>query len=169
MRILWCITGGEHLLAECVGLIEGLGDVTVVFSAAGQEVAGMYGFLDRIKAAAREVVAEGGQGRCAPIIMSLRSYEKVVVAPCTANTAAKVAHGIADSIVSNIVSQALKVRVEVVVLPTDSSKEITGKTVGGGDIRIRCRDVDIRNVRKLKDEMKVVYTPEELAGALKHR
>lgn len=163
---MWCITGGEYMLAECVDILDGLGDVTVVLSAAGEEVAGMYGLLDRIREAAAEVVVEREQGSCAPLIMGLRSYGRVVVAPCTANTVAKIASGIADSLVSNVVSQALKVGVEVIVLPTDAVGEVKGKTAGGKDIEIRCRDVDIRNVERIRGEVRVVYSPGELADAL---
>ena len=166
MRVLWCVTGGEYLLRECVELMGELGEVTIVLSSAGEEVAGMYGFIDKIKAAAEEVVCEGGQPACAPIVMRLVSYDRVVVAPCTANTVAKVVSGIADSLVSNIVAQALKVGVEVVVLPTDAVKETKGETVVGEEIKITCRDVDLRNVESLNDEVKVVYTMEELAQAL---
>jgi flavoprotein len=90
----------------------------------------------------------------------------VVVAPCSANTAAKIALGIADSLVTNIVSQALKSCVKVVVLPTDAEPEVTGKTVSGKDVRIRCRRVDLENVERLKQEMVVVRNKTELEKAL---
>jgi dihydromethanopterin reductase (acceptor) len=167
MMIIWCITGGEYMLAECVALIEGLPEVTVAFSAAGAEVAAMYGLAERIVAVADDVIHEGRQGACSPVVMRLHEFEKVVVAPCTANTAAKVAHGIADSLVSNVVSQALKLGRQVIILPTDAVKEVTGKGVDGGEIKITCRDVDLKNVEELKRQARVVYTPGDLGDALR--
>jgi len=166
VKCLWCLTGGEYLLAESMEVLKRQSGATVAVSTAGLEVVSMYGLLDELKGAADDIVLEGTHGRSAPIIMMLRSYDVVVVAPCSANTAAKIAHGIADSLVTNIVSQALKSCVKVVVLPTDAEPEVTGKTVSGKDVRIRCRRVDLENVERLKQEMVVVRNKTELENAL---
>ncbi|MFH1055257.1 MAG: flavoprotein [Candidatus Altiarchaeota archaeon] len=166
MRVLWCITGGEYLLAESASILEGLDDVTVIFSAAGEEVSRMYGQYERIVKAASEVVLERKQGRSTPALMSLNSYDLVIVAPCTGNTVAKVVHGIGDSVVSNVVCQALKSGIRVIVLPTDSTRNVTGKSLSGRDVHLKCRAVDLENVKKLKKEVKVVRSAQELAAVL---
>ncbi|MBD3388604.1 MAG: hypothetical protein GF416_06005 [Candidatus Altiarchaeales archaeon] len=166
MKLLWCITGGEYHLEECVEYIEGLNDITLVFSQAGMEVTAMYGLMERIRNLGCEIVHEKDQGSSAPIIRRLRQYGKVVVAPCTANTAAKIANGIADSLVSNIVSQGLKMGLEIIVLPTDSAEEVKGKAVDGSEVSIRCRDIDLENVDKIRGEVLVVSEPGHLGEAL---
>ncbi|MFH0862953.1 MAG: flavoprotein [Candidatus Altiarchaeota archaeon] len=166
MRVLWCVCGAEYFLEESVSVLEGLGDVTVVLSSAAQEVASMYLLLERIKAAAKETVYESRHGDSSTLIMRLGRFDKVVVAPCSGNTAAKLAHGIADSLVTNVVSQALKGGVSVVILPTDAAKTVTGKTVSGGKITLTCRRVDLENVRKLRREVKVVKNAEELGKSI---
>ncbi len=164
MAVLWCVTGGEWMLEECVSLMESLDDVTVAFSGAGGEVGRMYGLHGRITDAAETVVE--GRMACSPIVMKLRGYDRVVVAPCTANTVAKIVHGVADSLVTNIVSQALKMGVDVVVLPTDAAEKVKGRTVDGREFELACRKVDLDNVKKLAAEVKVAYTVDELAGLL---
>jgi len=125
MRILWCITGAGHLLEECLEAMEKSQDeVTVALSSAGEEVARTYGLLDRIKKVAVETILEREQGASFPVSgrMAKKEYGLLVVAPCTANTIAKIANGIADSLASNLVAQAQKNEIPVVILPTDIEK-----------------------------------------------
>jgi hypothetical protein len=65
------------------------------------------------------------------------------------------------------VSQALKAGLRVVVLPTDSRKSVTGRTVSGKDLKLRCRKVDLDNVKRLAKEVEVVYDAPGLRRALK--
>jgi flavoprotein len=67
----------------------------------------------------------------------------------TANTVAKVVCGIADSMASNIIAQALKSRTKVVVVPTDLKKEIDTLIPSGKKINIKCRKVDLKNANSL--------------------
>lgn len=125
MRVLWCITGAGHLLEECVEVMEEFGeDITVALSSAGEEVARMYGLLDRINNLGVETILEREQGKSFPVCgrMARREYDLLLVAPCTANTIAKIANGIADSLASNLVAQAQKTGIPVIVLPTDTEK-----------------------------------------------
>jgi flavoprotein len=154
MSILWCITGAGHLLDECVEKIEELSktaEVTVVFSDAGYEVALMYGLFDRIKNSAAEIILEKNQRKSSPFVGRLykKEFEKVIVAPCTANTTAKVVHGIADSLVTNIVAQSGKAGTPVYILPTDAVKALKTKLPSGKEITIHCRDIDIENTKLL--------------------
>ncbi len=128
MKILWCITGAGQFLIESLEALNKsseAGHVTVVFSDAGYVVCRMYGLLSDLEAKYPDIVLEEKQGASSPLVgrLSRKEYDKVVVAPCTANTTAKIACGIADSLVSNIVAQAGKCRVPVYVLPTDAVKK----------------------------------------------
>lgn len=128
MKILWCITGaGQFLLESLAGMDKSAetGRVTVVFSLAGYEVCRMYGLLSDIETKYPDIILEEKQGASSPLVgrLARKEYDKVVVAPCTANTSAKIAYGIADSLVSNIVAQAGKCKVPIYVLPTDAVKK----------------------------------------------
>jgi dihydromethanopterin reductase (acceptor) len=127
MNVLWGITGAGHHLTESACAIRKISKkntVTVAFSGAGYEVAQMYGLLSEIEDAASETIREETQGWSSPIVgrVALREYDAVVVSPCTANTAAKIVHGIADSLITNVVAQAVKSRTPVYVVPTDQQK-----------------------------------------------
>ena len=133
--VAWAFTGGAHLLPESVEAVEALVDrgicVTAYVSAAGEEVLRMYGLLDRVVRACRgeyprEVVFEREEGksfpRAARVFRGL--YDAVVVSPATQNTCAKIAYGIADSLVSTLASLSLKARVRLWVVPTDVKEAV---------------------------------------------
>ena len=129
---MWCITGAGHLLEEIVDVMSKISRknrISSVFSNAGYEVAGMYGLLEKIESISSEIILEKDQGKSCPITgrFSRGKYGKVIVAPCTANSTAKIYHGVADSLVTNIVSQAIKNKIPVVILPTDMKKKVKSR------------------------------------------
>jgi dihydromethanopterin reductase (acceptor) len=127
MNLLWCVTGAGHLLFESFALMQYVHnehEVTVAFSGAGSEVARMYGLHEMIARVFKEVVSEQDQGYSSPLVgrLAKREYDLVVVAPCTANTVAKIVRGIADSLITNLVAQAVKSGLPVYIVPTDFEK-----------------------------------------------
>jgi dihydromethanopterin reductase (acceptor) len=128
MKILWCVTGAGQFLYESIEAMNKCtaeSQVTLVLSKAGYEVCRMYGLLSDLEKRYSEIILECNQGASSPVVgrLSQKEYDMVLVAPCTANTAAKIVSGIADSLASNIVAQAGKCKVPVVVLPTDAVKK----------------------------------------------
>jgi len=121
MKILWCITGAGHLLKECCEILN-FADTAVV-SSAGEEVMRMYG----IKIRTKEIILESTQGKSFPFCgrVSKKEYDAVVAAPCTSNTIAKIACGISDTLVTAVLTQALKSEIPVYVLPTDIKQGLT--------------------------------------------
>lgn len=127
--ILWCITGSGYLLKETIDTINKIRNsflVTVALSNAGEEVIRMYGLESRLFSLSHEIIFEREQGFSSPIVGRLYrgDYSKVVVAPCSANTTAKIVYGIADSLITNIVAQSLKAGIDVLVLPTDIKPKV---------------------------------------------
>jgi dihydromethanopterin reductase (acceptor) len=173
MRILWCITGGGHLLEESCAELETAAkehEVTVAFSRAGREVASAYGCFSRIEKSAKNVAYEEQQGYSNPIVGRLGRFDAVVVSPCTANTAAKIRYGIADSLASNIVAQALKAGIRVAIVPTDSERLVETRIPSGRKIRIRCRRTDLENLKKLRksEGIAVLKHPDGIKRFLKN-
>jgi len=143
MKIAWCITGAGHFLKESFeafrsikkGVRPGPSNlkpqpstlkITIFISNAGVEVLRMYGIFDKLKEISNgeymeEIFTEKEQGSSSPKAgrFSLRKYDAVVVSPATSNTVAKIAYGIADSLVTNVVSLASKACIPVYVVPTD--------------------------------------------------
>ncbi|MCD1295441.1 archaeoflavoprotein AfpA [Methanocella sp. CWC-04] len=78
-------------------------------------------------------------------------YDMFLVAPMTANTTAKIAYGISDTLLSNAVSQGAKARVPIYVYPPDNKKgELETILPGGKKLTLYIRDVDVENVDKLR-------------------
>lgn len=128
MNVLWGITGAGHLLAESSEAVRKAAKkhkITVAFSSAGFEVARMYGLLQEIEDCAQETINEEDQGWSHPLVgrVALKEYDAVIISPCTANSAAKIVCGIADSLVTNIVAQAVKSKTTVYLVPTDAEKK----------------------------------------------
>ncbi|WP_238374125.1 flavoprotein [Ignicoccus hospitalis] len=125
--MLWAVTGAGHWMRESAEVFEKLAkraQVTVIFSKAGYEVAKLYGVLKKFE------VATGGYYRELEVDpkplshvygrVMRRAYDAVVVAPMTANTAAKFVLGIADNLVTTALAMARKAGVEILALPTDA-------------------------------------------------
>jgi dihydromethanopterin reductase (acceptor) len=167
MKILWCITGGGYLLEESCKAIQAMAkehEVTIAFSNAGKEVVSMYGYSKLIEKLSDRFIREEEQGYSSPMVCRLGRFDLIVVSPCTANTVAKIVHGIADSLVTNIVAQALKSKRKVIVVPTDTKIDVETVIPSGKRIMIRCRDIDLENVEKIKsiEGVIVIKTPDEV-------
>ncbi len=128
MKIGFGITGAGHLLLESVELLEKLTqehDVTVLLSAAGEEVIKMYGLFERVKKLNNgyynELILEKDQKFSYPITgrFSLGKYDLLIITPTTSNTIGKIVNGIADSLITNAVAQAGKGHVKTIIVPVD--------------------------------------------------
>jgi flavoprotein len=78
-------------------------------------------------------------------------FDLFLVCPMSANTAAKIAHGIADSLLTNGVSQAAKARIPIYIYPADQYEgSVTTILPDGKEMTLYMRDVDIENANLLK-------------------
>ena len=141
-------------------LREDLGDrleVAVALSRAGAEVSRIYGVLSKLSEIASRtryggLYLDSGPASWLPLVgrVSTGTYDLVIVAPATSNTVAKVVYGIADTLVTNIVSQALKSRTPVLILPSDYGEEVT--------TQLPCR-VDVSNCVKCYECLSEGFCP----------
>jgi dihydromethanopterin reductase (acceptor) len=155
MKIAWCITGAGYFLKESYEVFQSIKEeyeeikITIFISNAGVEVLRMYGIFDKLKEISNgdymeEIFTEPEQGSSFPKAgrFSLKKYDVVVVSPATSNTVAKVANGIADSLVTNVVSLAMKGCIPLYIVPTDCSPgKITSEMPYSID-RDKCRGCD---------------------------
>ncbi len=128
MKIAWGITGAGHMLLESVETLEELSnehEVTVLLSAAGEEVLKMYGLYNRVEAVTggyyQELVLEKDQKFSYPLAgrFSLGRYDLLIISPSTSNTIAKVVNGIADTLITNAIAQAGKGKTQTLIVPVD--------------------------------------------------
>jgi len=77
-------------------------------------------------------------------------FEFLLIAPATSNTVAKIAVGIADTLLCNAAIQALKAFVPVYIMPTDYREGVvTTRLPDGHEMKLRIRKEDADNSRKL--------------------
>ena len=78
-------------------------------------------------------------------------YDMFLVAPVTANSTAKIAHGISDTLITNAVSQGTKARIPIYLYPPDNKPgELETILPGGKKLTLYIRDVDVENVNKIR-------------------
>jgi len=148
-RTAWCITGAGCFLEESLDLVARCRDVTVFCSRAGEEVLGMYRLMKRLREMKIPVVTDRGASSPPCGGMALGRYDRLVIAPATANTVAKCVVGIADTLPTNLFAQAGKAGIPSVILPTDSDSVTTSEDPFGRSFKVHVRKVDIENLKKL--------------------
>ncbi len=154
MKILWCVTGAGHLLLESVEFIEKISqqhEITVAMSNASIEVAKMYSLYERIKKISSEIILEKDQRASFPFVarMYKEEFQRILVMPCSANTTAKIAHGIADTLITNIVAHGVKNQISVIIFPTDFQKTETTTLPNEKKAILKIRDIDLENTKKV--------------------
>jgi archaeoflavoprotein AfpA len=174
LKIAWGITGcGDHL-AESVDVMKILHKkhnlaVDVILSKAGEEVVTRYKLWDEITQNFDRVFIEITANT--PFLigpLQLGKYDLLLICPATANTTAKIAYGIADSLLTNCVAQAMKARTPVYIFPVDQKLGKIATTMPNKKtISLTMRDVDVENAEKLK-RMKgitVLSSPKDIEQA----
>lgn len=176
LKILWGITGCGDKLEETVNIMKKLQkkhnlDVRVVLSKNGEIVVRMYKLWRSLQDNFNKVMIERGPN--APFLVAplqTGKYDFFLICPATANTTAKIAHGIADSLISNCASQALKAGTKVYIYPVDQkSGKITTVLPDGEKLTLTIREIDVENAERLK-RMKgitVISKPEDIEEIIK--
>lgn len=162
-RIVWGITGSGDHIQEIVATMKQMEEhpnhrVTVIVSKAGEQMLRWYGLWDELNGSFRKVMKESNAN--VPFIagpLQLGKYDILVVVPLTANSTAKIAHGIADTLITNAVAQTLKGNTPVLLYPVDQfDTEIEALGPKGEKFIIRPRNIDLENVRLLKEMERVI-------------
>lgn len=178
LRIIWGITGSgdrmDEILETMIHLneLDGL-KISVVVSKAGEQVLQWYRLLERLKSSFDRVLIETNAN--VPFIagpLQIGKYDLLLVAPLTGNSTAKIAYGIADTLITNAVAQALKGNTPVFVYPVDQFAEpIETKGPDGIKFNVLPRTIDLENVDRLRNmEFVTVLTePSEIADLIKRK
>lgn len=131
VSIAWGITGAGYFLEETFATMQRVVNtnrvkVTTYLSAAGVNVVRIYGLWNQLEQISngnylQEILTETEEGAGSPRAGRLLRgiYKALIVSPASGNTVAKVAHGIADTLVTNAITQAQKGSVPVFMVPTD--------------------------------------------------
>jgi len=158
VRIAWGITGAGDYLVESLTIMKKISrdfevEITILVSKNAEMVVKWYRLWDDIKSSFEKVKVEKGAN--VPFIagpLQIGHYRFFFVSPATANTVAKIAHGIADTLITNCVAQAIKGGTPVYIYPVDQELSSRETQVPEGDtITIRTRRVDVENVERIRN------------------
>jgi len=174
-RIVWGITGSGDRIEEILDYMIQLKEeedlkITVIVSKAGEQVLRWYKLWDKLEASFDKVTTETDAN--VPFIagpLQIGKYDLLLVAPLTANSTAKIAHGIADTLITNAVAQTLKGTTPVILYPVDQSSTPID-TVGpdGIEFTITPRSIDMENVERLRnmERLKILSSPSEIGNSV---
>ena len=171
IKFAWGITGAGDFLMESVEVIKGIMrdfncKLMVFISKAGVKVLKWYKLMKDVEVLTAKINVEVDANT--PFILGRLQtgvYQFIVIMPATANTVAKLAHGIADTLITNSVAQAMKTDVPIYIYPVDQKPgTVTTVLPKGKTLDLKTRQIDLDNVARLRSMkgMKVLNHPSEL-------
>ena len=172
-RVDWGITGSGDRLLEVFEVMRQIKNkqqdnirITVYLSKAGNLVVKYYrlfkGLQEKFDKTRTEI-----NSNIPTLAVQLQSgkIEFLLIAPATSNTVAKIANGIADTLLTNAAIMALKAFVPVYILPCDFKEGVTiTQLPDGSNMKIRVRKEDVEYVNKLAvmDGIVIIENPVEI-------
>ena len=167
--MLWGITGTGFLLQESIDLMKEIQEdfgvkLTVILSKEGAAVVKWYKkWLALIEVVEKVKVEKTPNIPFYAGPLQLGKYDLFLVSPVSANTVAKIAYGIADTLITNCVAQAIKGGQIVYILPSDQDNEpIVTSRPDGSPLVLKIRDIELENIEKLKKMEGIVVLSEFL-------
>lgn len=175
LKVAWAITGAGDYLADSFAVMKQATEqydlkLMVFLSKAGLQVVKMYNLVKELELLDPKYHVEKDANT--PFLVAplqRRKYHLVVAMPLTANSTAKIAHGIADTLVTNAIAQAQKTGVPIYVYPVDQKPgRVTTVLPSGEKLTLTSRQIDLDNVAKLRamDGFFVLENPKEILAIL---
>ena len=157
LKIAWGITGSGDHMVESVTAMKRLHEnhdwkIDVILSREGETVIKWYKLWDALNESFSKIFVENTPN--SPFLigpLQLGKYDLLLICPATANTTAKIAHGIADTLLTNCVAQTIKAKVPVAIFPVDQKPcTVVTDLPHGRKLTLHMRDIDIQNAQKLR-------------------
>ena len=164
--MMWGITGTGYLLDECIDLMKELQnehnvDLTVILTKEGAAVVKWYKkWLNLTEAVKRVKVEKTPNIPFYAGPLQLGKYDLFLVCPVSANSVAKIVHGIADTLITNCIAQAIKGGMNVHIFPSDQDLEpISTSRPDGSPLVLKIRDIELENIDKLRTMEGIIVIP----------
>ncbi len=163
MKLIWGITGTGYVLQESIDLMRELQreyniDLTVILSKEGAAVVKWYKKWLALTEAVEKVKIEKTPNipfYAGPL--QLGKFDFFLVCPVSANSIAKIVNGIADTLITNCIAQAIKGGQTVYIFPSDQDTEpIVTSRPDGSPLVLKIRDIELENIKKLKQMERIV-------------
>lgn len=177
MRLAWGLTGSGDKFRETYDEMKRFKDehddvvtIDLYLSKAAEQVSKYYRLNEELKTEFDSFYVEKDANT--PFIsgkLQTGKYDLLLLAPVTGNTVAKIAVGIADTLISNAAIQAVKGFVPVYLMPVDFRAGTIITTIpDGSEIPLRVRKEDAENVRKIEkmDGFHVFENPDEIKSII---
>ncbi len=157
VKVVWGITGSGYLIKESIDLMKDLQekysiDFTVILSIQGAVVVRMYRQWLYLKETIKKVQVEKTPNN--PFLagpLQTGEYKMLIICPLSANSVAKIAYGIADTLITNCVAQTIKGGVPVYLNPSDQeNKPIETYRPSGEKLILKIREIELENIGRLK-------------------
>ena len=157
-KLMWGITGTGYVIKESIALMKELQDefgenikITVMLSKEGAAVVKWYKQWNYLTETVKKVYIEKTPN--IPFFagaLQIGKYDMFICCPVSANSTAKIVYGIADTLITNCVAQAIKGGVIVYIFPSDQDFEpiVTSKP-NGEPLVLKIRDIEIENIKRL--------------------
>ncbi|NVM53466.1 MAG: archaeoflavoprotein AfpA [Candidatus Helarchaeota archaeon] len=176
-KLLWGITGSGDHIEEIVDLIIKIQNdfelkITVILSKNGELILKFYKMLKKLRDNLKDVKVEKGPN--SPFIvgkMQTGYFDYIVISPVSGNTVAKITYGIADSLISNGVAQALKGAQKVYIFPTDQERPDTTTVLPSGKTFVlKNRRIDLENIEQLRqmEDVIILKNYEDIYNVIKN-
>ncbi len=175
-RVAWGITGSGDRLIETVETLKKIKEeykdveISVYLSKAGAQVVKHYKLMDDLKSNFNVRIEIDANTPFLAGQLQVGRYDFLLIAPATSNTVAKIAMGIADSLLSNAAIMALKAFVPVYIMPSDYKEGVvTTRLPSGKELKLRIRKEDVEHVKKLSqmDGVFILEKPEDIPEVFK--
>lgn len=156
-KLAWGITGAGDLMTEIFEAMKDLKKtgnfkITAILSKAAVRVIKAYRLGDTLPTIADKVLVEKDANT--PFIvgsLQTRKFDALLVAPTTGNSVAKIAHGIADTLITNAVAMTTRTKTRVFILPVEKEgNEVNTTLPDGSKLELFTRDLDAQNTAKLR-------------------
>ncbi|MCK5628741.1 archaeoflavoprotein AfpA [Candidatus Bathyarchaeota archaeon] len=174
-KVAWGITGGGDKIAKTIEIMKKIKEkyadkveIRVFLSKAAETVLRFYRLEDSLRQDFKKVAVEMNSNT--PFLagwMQMGKFEFLLIAPTTSNTAAKIANGIGDSLLSNSAIMSLKAFVPIYLVPTDyREEEVYTELPNGKRMKLKIRKENVEHVRKLEhmEDVNVLEGPNKIYG-----
>jgi archaeoflavoprotein AfpA len=157
-KLMIGMTGTGYMIKETIDIMKELQEefgenisITVMLSKEGAAVVKWYKQWDYLTETVKKVHVEKTPN--IPFFagaLQIGKYDMFICCPVSANSTAKIVYGIADTLITNCVAQAIKGGITVYIFPSDQDFEpiVTSKP-NGEPLVLKIRDIEIENINKL--------------------
>lgn len=166
-KLIFGMTGTGYVLEESIDLMKELQDnydvdITIILSKEGAAVVKWYKKWLLLTETVKKVKVEKTPNipfYAGPL--QLGNYDLFLACPVSANSVAKIVCGIADTLITNCVAQAIKGGQTVYTFPSDQDTEpIVTSRPNGSPLVLKIRDIELENIKKLKQMEGIVVISE---------